>query len=207
MKPGMATGIPHKPGEGVELTVDHKRIKKLIQIFFILLSIIILFHLIPIPFHSVYDAKEIKLDDPSYLENCQIHISGYYHLNVFQEDTFSGQITVSDYRLTSEKMSDVKISSNGDHLDYSFQETCRGNSPPVKMCYSLGLMFSKRFFHDLCILVYEENTQNKNGGAVQFGKPTGWVWGEENGYCIVPNASSREEALNKLRKLGLINTF
>lgn len=141
------------------------------------------------------------------MENCQIYISGYYHLNIFTDDTFAGQITVSDFRLTSEKMHDVKIRFTGDHLDYSFQEKRNGKVPSVKMSYSLGLMFSKSFFHNMCILVYEENLQDKNGGAIQFGKPAGRVWGEKDGCCIVPSVSNREEALNILQQFGLIKSY
>ena len=54
----------------------------------VIVSAVILLNIIPIPVKKEINAKEIKVDDPSYIEDTNIYISGVYHFNIFSDDTF-----------------------------------------------------------------------------------------------------------------------
>ncbi|MCX7883466.1 MAG: hypothetical protein N2448_00280 [Caloramator sp.] len=96
----------------------NKRIDIIKWISFFLIIVIFLLYVIPIPINKVYNALEIKLDDSSYIVKCQVKVCGKYYKNLFTKDVFDGQIIVSDYKLTNEKMRKVYFLKDGCPLEY-----------------------------------------------------------------------------------------
>lgn len=174
-----------------------KIIKWTVRIFFIVLVLICI---IPFPINRKFDAVEIKLDEPSYLEKRTIYISGTYYFNLLTDSTFKGQIFVPEYKLTSKKMNRVQFfrhnafggfpSAEGSLL-YSYVIGTDANGRPIKKFYSFGEICSKPFFHNMVILLYGQSK----------GEGRGWL--SSGGYCIVPSASNREEALKILAKYDI----
>ncbi|GEM_PF-626615 len=172
-------------------------------IFFILLMVMFLSFSIPIPLNLVYDAIEIKLDDASYVVPCQVKVSGKYHMNLFNDDMFDGQISISDYRLTDEKMSEVYFAEDGWPLEYSYAAGYDNDDRPNRYTYFLGRLYSKSWFRNMAIIVYSDNPVNKDGGGKAEGDWGGW--NENDGYCIVPLAADREDAIEILSDKGIID--
>jgi len=177
-------------------------IKRSLRIFLILL---ILVSIIPIPINRTYDAVEIKLDDPNYIVQCQIKIQGRYHLNFLTDDMFAGKIIVSDYRSTNEIMSKVYISKDGWPLEYTYYLGKDEDGRPITNTFFLGHIDSKNWFKEMAILVFSENPLYKDEGGKALSSTGTWGrWTASEGYCIVPLATNREEAIDKLLKMGII---
>lgn len=162
----------------------------------------ILMHLIPFPVNRDYPAKQIWLNDPTYMEECTISISGYYHFNLFTGDTFTGQVTLSDYPLTAESMLPLTFSPDGSFLDYRYKLKSGNDSLPVTMSYSFGILFGRPMMRDICIIVYTDPISEAHGRREPSGN--GGSWNGTDGYCIVASVGSHKEAVDALKKYNLI---
>jgi hypothetical protein len=173
--------------------LNAKIIKWTIRILFI---VFVLVYTIPFPINKELNAVEIKLDDPSYLETRTIHISGTYRFNLLKGNTFEGQIFVPEYELTSEKMDKVEFIRDADYdygysLSYRYEIGTDVDGRPIREYYFLGRIISGPLLYRPVILVYSKNKGGTGG------------WGSDSGYCIVPSASNREEALEILEKYDI----
>lgn len=177
--------------------------KRIHTIKWIALILVILLYVIPIPINKTFDAIEIKLDDPSYIVPCKIKVYGKYYKNLFTDDYFNGHIIVSNYKLTNEKMRKVYFLKDGCPLEY-YYDTGRYDSYGNKIYeeYILGHLYSKTWFRRMTISVYRNNALNKEGNGKINGNWGGWS--TIDGYCIVTNATTREEAINILLKNKVI---
>jgi len=140
------------------------------------MAVVLLFS-IPIHIDKTLSAVEIKLDDPSYLQECTITITGSYHLNLFVDDTFEGAIAVSGYSQTLEKISPVHFSKEGCPLFYRrFKEGFYDEDGRLtRFEYCLGRIMSGRFFHNVIIVVFSNNPLDKDGGWKEHGSWGGWM--------------------------------
>jgi len=178
------------------IKLNRNRIKPVIKH---VIGIIALFALasliIPIPVHRVYNAVEIKLDDPSYLVSRKVEIRGLYHWNILTNDMFEGRIIVPDYELTSNRMSNLYFSDDGWPLEY-YLSGSDTNDHAIPDTFFLGRIYSKSWFRQMVITVFGESKglEGRQGG-----------WSTVDGYCIVPLAKSRNEAMKILLKHGLIS--
>jgi hypothetical protein len=169
------------------------------QIIFLVITIILLvmflIHVVPIPFYHVYSVIEVKLDDPSYSVAREIEISGYYHINVF-DDNFSGKLTVSGYPATMGQMSDFLVRTEDGAENGIWYRVYDGNVDNIGHLnwenYSLGHIVSTFWFQKAAIKVYGQARGNGERG-----------WSDKKGYCIVLNANSRNEAICILDDLGI----
>ena len=170
----------------------------------ILLVLILAVLNVPFPVKSEVPALEIKLDDPSYVVERTITVSGYYHINVFKENSFRGQISVSDYCLTSDKMvSPIYLGKESSPLEYYGYQKDPPSSPHAdRYNYKLGYICAKPFMGDPMIMVLSENPLHTDAGAMT-GAGSWGNWSEENGVCIVPYAKNRDEAISTLIKRDL----
>lgn len=173
--------------------------KKLISAAVVLF---ILMHLILFPVNRDYPAKQIWLNDPTYMEECTISISGYYHFNLFTGDTFTGQVTLSDYPLTAESMLPLTFGLDGAFLNYRYELTPVGESLPATMSYDFGIIYSKPMMREVCIIVYTAPSSEAHGRREPSGK--GGSWNNTDGYCIVASVGSHREAVDALKKYDLI---
>ena len=153
----------------------------------------------PFPVKTEVPALEIKLDDPSYVVERTITVSGSYHINAFKENSFHGQISVSEYFLTSEKMvSPIYLSKESSPLEYYSYRTDPPSSPRAERYnYTLGYIAAKPFMGDPIIMVLSENPLHTDAGAIT-GAGSWGNWSEEDGVCIVPYAKNRDEAISTL---------
>ncbi len=170
-------------------------IKKICKIVFLIVAIsFMLLHMISIPINKKYDAIEIKLDDPSYLEKCTVSMKGSYQFNILSEDTFKGQITVSTYPRTYDKMEKVDVTREGDCSGTLWYGT-------YESLYPFAMLSSDMLLNNIVLLVksnpmYEDNKSRPLHISVS--------WGSDDGYCIVPSVSTREDAIEKLSELGWV---
>ncbi len=180
-------------------------IKRIIQVIVLSLGgLAILLAIIPINIKKEIPAVEIKLGDPEYLYACTISIKGDYRVNFITADTFDGNITVSGYDQTKEKMVRISLSKDpGSWLYYQLREEDDTARPSLEYC--LGLLKCGRFFTDMAICVLSQNPTDRSSGWKEFG---GWgVWNERTGYCVVPWATTYDEAMERLTKIGIISSL
>ncbi len=173
--------------------VGKMKYKKLIKVTIWTISIgFILFYNIPFKINREYEAIEIKIDDESYLETKTINMTGKYKFNIFTDDTFEGQITIPEYEITSWKMNTIDFDKNGAMIWYRL-DTGFDHEGRVNFKYeALGDFYYNPFKPNPVILLQgrnKPNTPKEMGG-----------WGDDEGYCIVFNTSSREEALKIVSK-------
>lgn len=139
----------------------NKKVRIIKRILIIFLAIMFLTFLVPIPINRVYDAVEIKLNDPSYFVPCQVKIHGKYHWNLFTDDMFEGQVTVSDYKYTNEKMSKLYIGDDGYPLEYNYTDGYDVEGHQNRKTYFLGHLYSKSWFRQMVITVFSDNPVDK----------------------------------------------
>jgi hypothetical protein len=183
---------------------DNKKSKIIKWILRVVAVVMFLALIIPIPINKEYDAIEIKLDDPSYLVKRKINIKGKYYWNILTSDMFEGRITVSDYDFTeTKKMDNIYIPyDNGCLIEYTETIKYGPNSRDVrKYFYPLGRLFSKPWFRNMAMIIYEQNIpyKDKSNNIKQQGG-----WGTADGYCIVASAKTYKEAIKILVKQKVI---
>lgn len=71
----------------------------------------------------------------------------------------------------------------------------------TKALYLFGDIFSEPFLNKFALAVYKSVVENKNNISKSQDNMT---WGDCNGYCIVPNVTTRENALKVLKELDMI---
>jgi hypothetical protein len=171
-------------------------IKKIFKILAII-SIISFFllHTISIPISREYDAIEIKLDDPSYIENCKVSINGKYYFNFLIADAFEGDIKVSSYPVTNKKIDRVEIVKDYTLWYYSLENK-------NKVWHPFAILSSDVLFKNMVLLV-KSNPMYNNHEIRPAG--TSASWNEIDGYCIVPSVNTREDAINKLYELDWLH--
>ncbi len=169
-------------------------IKKICKIVFLIVAIsFMLLHMISIPINKKYDAIEIKLDDPSYLEKCTVSLDGSYQFNFLSADTFKGRITVSTYPRTYDKMEKVDITKkDGYPLSYGTYDNL----------YQFAMLSSDVLLNNIVLLVYSNPMYEDNKSRPLDINHVGWS--STDGYCIVPSVSTREDAIEKLSELGWV---
>ena len=176
---------------------DMRKISKtIIRIFFI---IFILIYTIPFPINRQLDAVEIKIDDPSYLDKRKIHISGTYRFNLFADNTFRGQISVTEYELTWEKMAEVefvKSADNGGILEYKYEIGTDESGRPLTKEYLFGRVFLNPRYRNIVIMLYEQYETEDGGYGGRFDS--------KSGYCIISSVDDREGALKVLEIYGIL---
>lgn len=147
-------------------------------IIFVLLLIALCVFNIPIPIDRAVDALEVDLDDDSHVVQRTVTLKGYYHINLFSSDSFSGIMTVSDYGFTdgSLTMQDLLV---GDNTPIRYQT----ESSPGELIY-FGSLWSSRFLNDIMIWSYTDNE-----GNVLEDRTTA------DGIVIVSGVNSYEEAV------------
>ena len=179
--------------------------RKIITFGSLVCIVLLLFlSVVPIPVHKTLSAIEIKLDDPSYSEMCDITINGFYHFNPLSVDFFEGSISVSGYSQTTQTMARVRFHKDGTALYYNrMADDLSDGNEQKRLEYCLGRLMSKRFFRNMVITVFSENPLDKGQGWKEGGS---WgTWNERNGYCIVPGAHNYTEGIQKLRLIGVIS--
>ena len=159
---------------------------KIIQILVIITVVIILcVYNIPFPVHKTYSALEINMADASHCEARTISIDGYYHINLFSDDHFSGSFEISGYEelYTDHQLLDAAVSESGASLIYE-QISDSGESPPDH--FLLGKLYSDFMLSKIAIgYVIDENGSNGSTDTCNV---------------IVTNTDSREEAYNSAAK-------
>ena len=176
------------------------RIKSRIELVLLLLSVIVvILFLCPIPIHKEYTCLEIKLDDPFYQRECVVSVDGLYYLNIFSADSFDGDLLVSSYAETKGECGEILCTREGWPLFYNKREL-NSNGNAEEFC--LGKLVSTRLFQKFVICVYSDNPSSDSDRWKESGD---WgVWNDINGYCIVPNCSTYERAVEIISSLGII---
>lgn len=185
--------------------VKSKRRKSLSKILLVAILCPLLVCNVPLPVQRELSAVAIKLDDPGYCEVCTIQLSGWYNINLFREDTFYGQVSVSDYPWTKENMiSPLSLGETESLLEYRKRVPQTGPKPSIQhqevFEYALGHMRVGFYMTKPIIFVFANNTLDKSGGAVKRSEG-GYegAWGAGAGYdCIVAGAADRDQAMEIL---------
>ena len=181
--------------------IKSTRVKRVIKI---IIAVIVLVHILPFPINKQFETFEIKLDDDMYMDECTVTIKGKYYINFFTRDKFVGNIHVSKYPLTEWEMRSVRIVSStresGTSLHYVNRVYNENTKRSELKIYMFGDLITKRFFYDMAIVVlehyeYPDNTERPHG--------VGGGWGSDKGYYIIPSATTRDEAVQKIDEWGL----
>lgn len=151
----------------------------------------VVFSLLPVPLYGSFPALEVKIDDPAYLAERTVSLSGTYYPNPFGQDIFRGTLQVSGYPITEFLLHDIQFGNDWTNtLWYSVDE-----SPYHDVLF--GLISSKKWLRDFVLLVYEDQVPNVNTPQIN-GRPRRG-WSTDSGYCIVPNAATRDAALRRVK--------
>lgn len=173
----------------------NKKFTPLEKVIMAVFAIVIVTFFVPIPISRELQALEIKLDDPAYQASRTVTIKGTYHIQRPKRHIFSGQITLSDYPLTFDELGRIELDRlHGASLWYGHWEESAGR--PLYASEALGYIYSSFLMRKIAICVYAEYVPGLEAAA------TGWR--TDTGYCIVPGAADREEALAVLFDLGVI---
>ena len=201
------------------------RVLRLFLKWLVPVLIILVFFVLLIPIHVSRQCKciEIKLDDPSYQRECTITIDGYYHINLFCSDSFSGKFTVSLYRQTMADLSPLSIQSSGTPVLYSRiitdsrdrdvnggihdpSDSSSMEQTSIVEQFRLGHLKAKWLFRKFVICVYSDNITADSSGWKQSQDMSDWgTWNAEAGYCIVPDCMDYESARKYLAEMGIIS--
>lgn len=165
-----------------------------VGVVILLVAVLLLLHLISLPFSRTMTALEIKPDDPTYVAEHTIRISGKYRMNLFYSDSFTGYITADGFALSVPVWETeqtvfwntlqylyVDRELFWDYLSYvtaeDEAEAYRDRTPfPTGRFAEL---YYKPFFHGLIMGVFEEDTS----GACPYSS------------LLVVGAETREEAM------------
>lgn len=165
-----------------------------VGVVILLVAVLLLLHLISLPFSRTMTALEIKPDDPTYVAEHTIRISGKYRMNLFYSDSFTGYITADGFALSVPVWETeqtvfwntlqylyVDRELFWDYLSYvtaeDEAEAYRDRTPfPTGRFAEL---YYKPFFHGLIMGIFEEDTS----GACPYSS------------LLVVGAETREEAM------------
>ena len=194
---------------------NKKRTLKILSVVFltILIVLTLLVFLCPFPIHKEFKCIRIKLDEPSYQEEIWIGFDGYYHLNLFSNDSFSGVMTTAFLNQESSmEIAGMQLSKEGTYLYYRMEEDGSehlsaysvplpsGNDSPddKETGYCMGRLDSERFFKRFAFLVCADIP------AGQYHGWDFWNWSETDGICVIPDCADYESARRYLEEMGII---
>ena len=179
-------------------------------------TVFLLAFLCPLPFHKEYKCIQIWLRDPTYKREVTVRFDGFYHLNLFKDDSFSGTMTSTlhfgpsnDLR-SSVELSEIPLNKGKTYLYYRQipDDSAQGfassdpdlfkDTPPDAGEYVFcgGRMDAQRFLKGFAYLtcdVMSTGHEDWNG--------RGWVW---DGVCTVPDCTDYESARAYLQEMGSI---
>lgn len=163
---------------------------------------------IPFPVDKEISAIEINLDDVDYIVDCKIRMEGYYHINLFKQDVFYGQVSVSDYSWTNEKMKSPLYLNHedGSLLEYNKRVSSSILNHQELFEYRFGRILVEFYMGNPIILVYSKNPVDKSGGAAKTTESLNdWgSWATDNGYCIISGVDNRDDAIKTLIRRDIL---
>ena len=166
-----------------------------IALLIVLFAVFIRFFCFPFHISKQFNCAEIKLDDPSFCKLSVVTIKGTYQCNLFNDDTFDGQIIVSSIPDTQEGLNHIHCSSEFAPIFY----TKTVDNELKEFC--LGKLVSRRLFSKYAILVFSGNLPPN---SVSWDDAKAWgSWSSISGYCIVPNCTDYLSAEKALTSLGV----
>lgn len=127
-------------------------------VFFVLILSLLVYN-IPFPIQKSYDAIEINMADENIKINRTIKINGYYHLNLFSNDTFTGLFEISGYEhvVKDYEFRGVEISRSGEPLCYINSES------NISEQILFGNLYAGFMFRNMIIgYVIDENGNNNS---------------------------------------------
>lgn len=157
----------------------------------IILMILCLFN-IPLPVSVNRKALIVTQSDKNTTTSCVLRMKGYYHINLFTADKFTGGMSIST--LDEPALPDTFTfplamkENDGSHIEYS---SINGKS--YSPGYAFGDFYAGRFFKDIIILIYEHPENDSSSASFD----------ERTGKFLVANVTSYEEAYKKLNKYVL----
>ena len=170
----------------------------------IIIAVIVLVHILPFPINKQFETFEIKLNDDMYMDECTVTIKGKYYINFFTRDKFVGNIHVSKYPLTEWEMDSIIITSSmrdqSAPLHYEKRVYNEHTKRSDLKIYMFGHLITKRFFYNMAIAILEHHEYTDNSKR-PYG--VGGGWGPNRGYYIIPSATTRDEAVQKIDEWGL----
>lgn len=140
--------------------------------------VVVAAHVIPIPVRMTVSAYEVTLDGGSIDTEREIRLSGFYHLNLFRSDTFSGTIAVSGYEFSQLKL----LFPVG--VDTSSEDAMTVRDAEGRQIIG-GHFYSGRFLRHIIIGISEHPDEDMESSS----------FSTEDGTCVVSGFSSPEKAL------------
>ena len=176
-------------------------------------SLTLLLFLCPLPFHKEYKCIKIQLNEPTYEMEVVVRFDGYYHLNLFANDSFSGKMTTSLLNQESSlTFPEIPLSKEGTYLYYHLSadgsvygsvhgEPTSFDNRPLYVGEDwgcIGCLKTERFFKRFAVLCCAD------ARAGEELHRTNWNWNEVEGICMVSDCTDHESARKKLTEMGII---
>ena len=155
-------------------------------IFFVLY---LLFFPVSVSMERVLPAVEIAMDDPAFCQTAEVTVEGVYHWRLLGKDTFTGNIRFDAYPLTQEL--DLTQTDTVPALTFGDGGTDLLEYGPWMDSLMFGHLTSSPFLRRFAVQVLVPSEDGRGG-----------AWSTEDGHCIVVPATSRQEALSVLKRLG-----
>ena len=122
----------------------------------------LLIYNIPIHISKTHQAMEFNLADETHAIPRQVSCNGYYRVNLFAPDTFSGLITVSgyDYANGEYKMNDVEIASKSSDLAHNNITYDNPINEDARDDYLFAEIYSDTFRQKFALILFEDGGYN-----------------------------------------------
>lgn len=158
------------------------KVRKIINyLLIVVLSLMFYVYNVPIDIDKEFEALEISMTDPDFLQTCKVYVQGKYHKNLFGSDSFQGKIFTSNEPLTQSRF------LGGYIIDTELTLKYLPNEENLHVIYYYGTAEVLGHFDDILLVIDED----KFGPLPALGE-------REHGDYVVASVSSREEALERI---------
>lgn len=167
------------------------KVKRIINyLLIVVLSLMFYVYNVPIDIDKEFEALEISMTDPDFLQTCKVYVQGKYHKNLFGSDSFQGKVFTSNEPLSQGQLQGHYIVDTELTLLYlPYEEN-------IHIHYYYGNAEVHGYFEDILLVV-----ENREFGLQSV------VSGREHGDYVVASVSSREEALERIYKSKSYNIW
>ena len=153
---------------------------------------------ISIPIRIEAESIEIQATNLDVFEHRTVQISGWYRFNLFSDDRFRGQITVTGHDLTYNEMLDVRFRSHlGVFRGVMAYSKINENENNRIQTHLFGVIESGLLFRNAIIVLFEYNVMEDGTRASSRSSSI------STSPVIILNVNTYEEAKKRLKSMNV----